>query len=153
MLKLSFLSLFLLASTFQADPFQSLLSLQGTWEMKTSRGSIFEEWTQTDDKLLQGKSYLLKGADTVLLERIQLKEDGKNVYYIPTVQNQNNQQPIAFTMISSSESRFVFENKQHDFPQRIIYRFVTTDSIVARIEGTKNGKEQSSEFYFKRTKS
>jgi hypothetical protein len=29
----------------------------------------------------------------------------------------------------------VFENPAHDFPQRIIYRRLSPDSLVARIEG------------------
>lgn len=46
----------------------------------------------------------------------------------------------------------VFENPNHDFPQRIIYRLVTVDSLVARIEGRIDGKERSSDFPYRRAR-
>jgi hypothetical protein len=40
----------------------------------------------------------------------------------------------------------VFENKEHDFPQKITYTKISNDSIVAEISGMKDGK-QSKESY------
>lgn len=38
-----------------------------------------------------------------------------------------------------------FEDPAHDFPQRVIYRRVTPDSIHARIEGIVRGQERGQE--------
>ena len=44
----------------------------------------------------------------------------------------------------------VFANPAHDFPQRVAYRRVGADSIVARIEGTRGGQARTVSFPFRR---
>ena len=130
--------------------FRRLLVLEGTWKMETRRGPLFEQWQKFDENTLRGMSYRISGNDTLLLERLELLSRPGGIFYIPAVINQNDGKPVSYKLVSSEGSRFVFENKEHDFPQRIIYSLVTSDSIVARIEGISNGKEASSDFYYRR---
>jgi hypothetical protein len=144
------LALTLLSFSMSTDRFKPLLTLEGTWVMQTRKGPLFEHWDKISDVELQSKSYRLNGKDTVLLEKVRLVEKEGNILYIPVVENQNNRQPVEFRLISVEKSKFTFENKQHDFPQRIIYNIVSGDSIIARIEGEKKGVVSGSDFYFKR---
>jgi hypothetical protein len=48
----------------------------------------------------------------------------KTVFYTPTVPDQNDAKPVPFRMVSYEGHVVVFENPDHDFPQRIVYRFV-----------------------------
>jgi hypothetical protein len=41
---------------------------------------------------------------------------------------------------SVKEIKFIFENKEHDFPQKIIYHFVSESKLNASIEGEEMGK-------------
>ena len=142
---------FLLSSGVQSD-FDQLLRLRGTWAMQTKKGLLYEEWRKLSEFELDGKSYRLNQRDTILLERVKIKKNGEDIFYIPSVQNQNQGQPVSFRLISTEGNKFTFENKLHDFPQRIIYNLVSNDSIVARIEGSKNGMSGGSDFFFKRVK-
>jgi hypothetical protein len=54
-------------------------------------------------------------------------------------------------LVKSSPGELTFENLQHDFPQRIIYR-VDGRKLHARIEGTKDGKTRGVDFPYTRTK-
>ena len=45
----------------------------------------------------------------------------------------------------------IFSNPAHDFPQWIIYRLRGSDSLVARIEGTRNGQLRGIDFPMRRT--
>jgi hypothetical protein len=135
-----------------SQPFSALFVLEGTWVMETRKGKLFEQWKKVSENELQGKSYKLNKSDTVLLERVRLHETRNEIFYEPVVQDQNNRQPVSFKLISSEKSKYIFENKLHDFPQRIIYHVITTDSIVARIEGSKNGQSSGSDYYFRRVK-
>jgi hypothetical protein len=56
------------------------------------------------------------------------------------------QPPAEFIAASVSDTMVVFENPQHDFPQRVIYRKRGADSLIARIEGTMNGKSRGVDF-------
>lgn len=129
--------------------FKKLYTLQGTWKMITKRGAICEEWKKIDNNYLQNKGYMVKGNDTLVNERVTLTNTKEGIFYTSTVENQNNKQPIAFKMTKAENNTFVFENPQHDFPKRVVYRFVTTDSLHAFIDdGTETGKKQN--FYYKR---
>ena len=129
--------------------FKKLYALEGTWKMITKRGAIYEEWKKMDKDYLQNRGYIIKGADTIISERVALTNTKEGIFYTSTVEDQNNKQPIAFKMTKGEDNVFVFENPEHDFPKRIVYRFVTNDSLHAFIDdGTEAGKKQN--FYFKR---
>ena len=144
--------IFLFCMSFTADDaFRQLQQLSGTWTMKTKKGEINEVWDVESKTLMTGASFLVT-KDTLIMERIRLEKQGSDIFYIPTVEDQNNKQPVNFRLVSSTNRKFTFENKTHDFPQRIIYRFVSNDSLIARIEGISRGKFKFSEYYYSRWK-
>jgi hypothetical protein len=128
--------------------FKPLHGLTGLWKMDTKRGTIYEEWQVRSDNQLSGRSYKLNNKDTVVLENVILSLKDNDIFYTPVVSNQNNQQPVPFKLISCSGNRYVFENKDHDYPQRVIYELVSMNDLKARIEGSKNGKEMGSDFNY-----
>lgn len=129
--------------------FKKLYALAGTWKMNTKRGAVCEEWKRVNKNYLQSKGYMIRGKDTILSEKIALTNSKEGIFYTSTVEDQNGKQPIAFKMTSSENNEFVFENPQHDFPKRIVYKFITADSLHAYIDdGAENGRQQH--FYYKR---
>jgi hypothetical protein len=128
--------------------FKPLQGLTGLWKMDTKRGTIYEEWQMRSENQLAGRSYKLNNKDTMVLENVILSLQGNAIFYTPVVSNQNNQQPVPFKLVSCSGNRYVFENKEHDYPQRVIYELVSMNDLRARIEGRKNGKEMGSDFNY-----
>lgn len=129
--------------------FKKLYALEGTWKMITKRGAVCEEWKKIDKNYLQNRGYMVRGNDTIISERVVLTNTGKEILYTSTIEDQNNKQPVSFKMTKTEGNTFYFENPQHDFPKRIVYRFVTADSLHAYIDdGTEAGKKQN--FYYKR---
>ena len=126
--------------------------LLGTWENTRPKGSIFETWTKTNNDEYMGKSYMIKGQDTIVFENIQLANEQTGLFYIPIVKNQNKGLPIRFAAKTISENQLVFENAKHDFPQIISYTKISIDSLIAVISGTKNGKEIMQNFPMKRVR-
>ena len=152
-MKLILLTILLTSFIIPADDnFKFLLKLQGVWKMEKRQGPLYEEWKKGNGQLLKGKSYKINGKDTAVSEQIDLKKEKEDLFYVVSVPGQNDEKPVSFKLITAKANRFVFENKNHDFPERIIYRFINNDSIVARIEGTVEGKPESSDFYFKKIK-
>lgn len=146
---------FLNAATAQdaKTSFQELTSIQGTWRMETKRGPVQETWLLINDSTLAGKSYrLMNGTDTMLLEQVQLLRKGNAVYYIPTVQGQNNEQPVRFTLTSFINNVFTFENPSHDFPQRVLYELPVNDTMHAWIDGMDKGVFRKTDFRYKKVK-
>jgi hypothetical protein len=129
--------------------FKKLYGLEGMWKMNTKRGILCEEWKKVNKNYLQNSGYMIKGKDTIINERVALTNTKAGVFYTSTIENQNNQKPIAFKMTKAQNNMFVFENTEHDFPKRIVYQLTSTDSLHAYIDdGTDTGKRQN--FYYKR---
>jgi hypothetical protein len=49
-----------------------------------------------------------------------------------------------------TDTTVVFENPQHDFPQRVGYERKGGDALLAWIEGTRNGQTRRVEFPYRR---
>lgn len=120
--------------------------LLGGWQNNSPEGSATEVWEKQNDSTFTGKSYFVVGKDTVSYETISLEQHGKELFYIPIVKGQNNGQPVKFTLTALTSKQLVFENPKHDFPQKISYTQLTTDSLLAEISGTIEGKENSQKF-------
>jgi hypothetical protein len=124
--------------------------LNGKWQQITKAGIIFENWQLEADGSMTGSSGFIKGKDTMAGESILLVQKGNDVLYIPTVKGQNNDEPIPFTLSVSTADSFVFVNPGHDYPDKIVYKKFSDDSMVATISGKPGGKEQSEIFAMKR---
>ena len=136
------LSLFCLQANAQDQlkDFLPLHSLSGTWKMETATGALFEVWEIINDSTLQGYSYKANGKDTIQLEQVQLITRGGSIRYMPVVKNENNEKVVVFVLISNENDTYTFENKLHDFPQRVVYSIPSDNRLHAWIEGEVNGK-------------
>jgi hypothetical protein len=147
--------IFLLSFGYRADNkkiFKRLFALEGTWKMKTKKGTICEEWKKMDKSYLQSRGYMIKGTDTVINERVALTRTKEDIFYTSTVEDQNDKKPVAFKLTSSAGNVFVFENPEHDFPKRIVYDLVTADSLHAYTDDGVEGTKKVQHFYYSKIK-
>jgi hypothetical protein len=106
--------------------------LHGTWKMKNKE--TYEVWkTSSDHKMLEGISYRIKGADTVVTETLKIKQQNSAFYYVPDVAG--DQPEVYFKIIEHDDKSFTAENPEHDFPKIIRYQLLSPTSIKAEIEG------------------
>jgi hypothetical protein len=148
---LMFIFIFMMPLTIVAQEnfsFADLTDLQwltGTWQRETSSGLSYESWQKVSDRTFEGYSYTRMEGEKKYQEFLRIEVYGNEIYYIARVSH--NKYPIPFKLIESG-NRFVFENSDHDFPQRIIYSSSGEHAMQARIEGVMNGKKQSVDFHF-----
>ncbi len=127
--------------------------LKGSWTMNTAKGRIVESWKISKDAGMDGISFSISNAgDSTLLETIKIYESAGSIYYEPTGNGAGNDSTVSFKLISAENGIFVFENRNHDFPQRISYQPQSASNVLARIEGTVNGKFRKIEFPYSREK-
>lgn len=125
----------------------------GNWQMEKKNGLLLESWQQDNDSTFSETSYLQNtSGERKLLEKVQIIMRDNQLYYVPTVADQNNQQPIKFLITTSSKNHFVAENPEHDFPKRIMYEMRGKDSLYARIDGGSAMPGKKSDFYYSRQK-
>jgi hypothetical protein len=124
--------------------------LNGTWMVGADDNILYESWRQTGENEMAGKSYVLRGNDTIIFESMRLLNENGTLFYKPTVSGQNHGKEISFRLASIRTDEVVFENKEHDFPQRISYRIITRDSLAAEISGVQKGKQRTESFGMRR---
>lgn len=105
--------------------------LSGHWETSDANGRWTEEnWSDPRGGVMLGMSRTLSGDRLREFEflRIQASEDGVPAY----LAQPGGQPPVAFRLTAHDATSATFDNPQHDFPQRIVYRR-TGDTMVATI--------------------
>lgn len=139
-------------STESAQPANSEVDqlewLQGSWSMESGGRRIEEHWIAPRGGTMFGVNRTISKGRTVAFEymRIQQQED-KVVFFA----SPGGRCPATrFTMVSASANSVTFENPDHDFPQRVIYRRTTDGHLQGRIEGKVNGEPRSSDWIFQR---
>lgn len=119
----------------------------GYWEMESPEGKVAESWIRTNDSVYSGiGKYTDTAGQTLTTEEISIVLRGGKLLYIPLVTDQNAGQPVIFTEVSFSDTMVVFENKNHDFPQRIVYVKQGEGKMLAYIEGEMNGEPARLEY-------
>ena len=97
--------------------------------------------------MMLGMSHTVVNGKTREYEFIRIvQEENGDVFFVANPSGQNE---ARFKLINAGDREARFENPEHDFPQRIIYRR-DGDSLVGRIEGMSKGKERAVDFPLKR---
>ena len=89
----------------------------------------------------------VKGGRTTSFEFMQIREENGSLTYMPQPQGGTR---VSFPLKNSVGAKMTFENKEHDFPQRVIYERGGPDLLLAAIEGTYKGKEEREEYQMKK---
>lgn len=118
----------------------SLHWLIGNWQNISPQGHFQENWKKINDTLFTGEGSLIAGNDTMFYETIRLEQRGTYLYYIAVVRGQNNNEPVSFRLTSYGNHQFIFQNPDHDYPQKITYIHGPGDSLFAEVSGMKDGK-------------
>ena len=138
------------ASAAPVDPFANLGWLQGCWVPDTANAEVgtVETWTSAAGGVMLGMRRTVKNRRATEFEFIQIREieAGKLAF----IAQPSGRPPTTFPLARRTDTEFVFEQSSHEFPQRVIYRRDGA-KLVARIEGTVNGKLHSIGFPMKRT--
>lgn len=128
--------------------------LLGRWRVNLGNDLImYEEWKKNSELIYNGRSYMLNEGDTNLFETIQIRQIKDSLFYAPAVLNQNEGREISFQLTFLSDTAFVFENPNHDFPKRIAYTKVSNDSLVAIVSGKSMGIDKKEKFEMKKVRS
>jgi hypothetical protein len=152
-LRIAALAVMLLAAA-GASPAESPASMErlawlgGCWAPDDGEAGSGEHWMPLAGDTLLGVSRTVKRGRTVEHEFMQIRpgDDGR----IAFIAQPSGQRMTRFPAARLSADEVVFENLEHDFPQRIIYRRMAVDRLLARVEGMRMGTVQSIDFPMRR---
>ena len=148
---LGWLGLMSMSSPSLAHPdpagISTLAWLAGSWGATADGIASEEHWTGTEGDGLVGMHKDVKAGKMVGFEFLRIEEDAEQ--RVCFVSMPGGAPPTSFCAIELGEKRVVFENRQHDFPQRILY-WLEGEKLHARIEGPLHGQEVTEEWVWSR---
>jgi hypothetical protein len=123
--------------------------LQGCWRSTRGEATIEEQWMSPRGGTMLGMGRTVRGSKTVEYELVLIKEqDGRLAYEA----HPSGQTSATFMATTASDATVVFENPEHDFPQRVGYKRNGSDALDAWIEGQANGKSRRVDFSYQRAR-
>ncbi len=125
----------------------SLSWMSGVWT-GSQNGTEYEEvWTAPRGGSLLGLHRDVSAGRTVSFEFLRIEAaEGALVYWA----SPGGRPATPFRAVETAKDRIVFENREHDFPTRILYWLGPDGALHARIEGTLQGKPAGEEWTWHR---
>jgi hypothetical protein len=111
--------------------------LGGCWQSEGGEPGSVEQWLPLAGGSLLGVSRTVKEGKTVAYEfmDIRAQADGTLAFHA----HPSGRPADTFPALRLTDTEVVFENLQHDFPQRVVYAVEGGNKLNARIEGLRNG--------------
>jgi hypothetical protein len=128
--------------TTEARAISELSWMSGDWQSPAGgRSQVEEHWTKPAGASMMGMSRTVVGEKTAEFEYLRIEQRTDGIYYVahPKARCPGTD----FKLTRSTASEVVFENPQHDFPKRIIYRRTGDDSLTASIDGGEGTKSMA----------
>lgn len=121
--------------------------LQGCWETTSGRATIEEQWMAPRGASMIGMARTVRDGQLVEYEVVVVREDAGRLVYDA---HPSGQAPAVFRATSLTDTSIVFENREHDFPQKITYQWTRPDTLQAWVEGPVGGQARRFDFNYRR---
>jgi len=119
--------------------------IAGDWQTDPSGRAVSEEhWTRPAGGSMIGVSRTLVGDRTVSFEFLRIEVRGESIFYVASPKGRCPATDFKLTRVSGQEA--VFENPEHDFPKRIIYRKNSEGGLSAIVDGGEGTKSEKFDF-------
>ena len=129
------------------SPVGGLGWMAGCWERRAGFVVTDEQWMTPRAGTMLGTSRTTRGEAVVEFEFMRIYSRGDSAVFAA---HPSGQRPAEFRGLPLPRREVTFVNRGHDFPQRIIYRAVGDDSLVARVEGVEKGRARGFDFRYRR---
>jgi hypothetical protein len=158
--KIAVVSLFLVLTGFsqvgraipkaaKAADLASLSWIAGAWAGVDDGVEMEEHWLPAKGNTMLGLHRDVAGNKTVSFEFLRIEATADAITYWASPKGRP---ATPFRLKEVSDKKAVFENPEHDFPQRIIYWLGKDGSLHAKIEGTQGGKEAAAEWIWQKVR-
>jgi hypothetical protein len=120
--------------------------LTGCWEYSSGSRTVEEHWLAPRAHSMVNVGRTVQADKLVEYEVVLIREqDGRLAYEA----HPSGQPSAVFISRTVNATEVVFENLQHDFPQRVGYKR-DGDGLLAWIEGPRNGQTRRIEFPYRK---
>jgi len=122
--------------------------MAGTWTQETNGVVVRETWLAPKDGVMGGVGQTNRPGRKPFVEHVKISAEPAGATFTAMLPGQP---PTAFVLLPGKDGEAVFENKAHDFPQRVFYRRCGED-LCAGIEGLVKGELKREEWRYTRVR-
>ena len=131
----------------QSAQISTLAWLTGCLELRTPTRLVEEQRMAPREGTMLGMGRTTTSRGLGEYELTLIRQDSTRLIY----EAHPSAQPVAtFVARTATADSVVFEAPEHDFPQRVGYRRIGSDSVLGWIDGTIKGKSRRVEFPYRR---
>lgn len=134
------------ASLTGAAQVDALTWMAGRWRHEKNGVATREAWLAPQHGAMAGTSMTTRPGASPQIEFMTITAEPAGATFTAIV---SGQAPTPFVLKQAAKGEAVFENLDHDYPQRVIYRLCGVD-LCARIEGVVGGESRSAEWRYTR---
>ena len=131
----------------QKPTVDDLAWIAGSWITEGSKSVTEEIWLEPKSGLMLGCSRTAIPNRQPFFEFIRIQAVGDSIHYVAQPKGGP---PTSFPVKSITKDQVVFENLEHDFPQRITYRKIGDNKLHAVVDGNMNGQDRKEEWMYVR---
>jgi len=134
-----------------ADPAADVAKLSwmaGSWIQDKDGTTVRETWLPPLGGAMAGVGQTNRPGKAPYIEFTKISAEPAGATFSAMLPGQR---PTPFVLLPGKDGEAVFENKGHDFPQRVIYRRCGKE-LCARIEGMVDGRLNYNEWRYRRLK-
>lgn len=118
----------------------------GSWQTDPNGRVISDEhWARPAAGIMIAMSRTVAGDKLASFESLRIEQRGDAIFYVASVKGRCPATDFKLTRVTANEA--VFENPEHDFPKRIIYRRKSATEMTASIDGGEGTKSQEYKFH------
>jgi len=111
--------------------------LAGTRQMARANGFVEEHWTAATANVVFGVSRTVRGDRVVEFEFIRIEQRPEGIFYVA---QPNGRPPTLFKLTRWDGTEAVFENPEHDFPKRVVYRRLPDNVVWAKVDAGEGSR-------------
>lgn len=132
------------AASFAGGPvvLEDLAWMAGHWVGSSSDVVTEELWTAPAGGVMLGIRRDVSQGRPAFFEYLRIEACTSGLVYVASPRGVGTTE---FVLVRVGDTEVVFENRDHDFPQRIIYRR-SGDLLMARVEGAVDGHQRSEQW-------
>ncbi|MBI1853394.1 MAG: hypothetical protein HYR85_23895 [Planctomycetes bacterium] len=120
--------------------------MAGAWGSDDGKVQMEEHWLPPKANAMLGLHREVRGDRMTEFEFLRIEKTKDGVVYFSMPQGRP---ATPFRLKEATDTKVVFENPEHDFPQRILY-WLADGALHARIEGKPTATEAPMEWTWKR---
>lgn len=121
--------------------------LAGTWRADNADGFVEESWSPAAGNVQFAWGRTVSAGRTVFFEFLRIEPRNGGFVYIAQPMGVA---PTTFKSTFVNNNKVVFENPEHDMPNKITYELGDDGRLRARIDGIQNGRAATEQWIYQK---